>query len=90
MNWVILLTSLIKLVLELVRWLERRQSIRAAEAAQLEALLERANVIASAAQLARSTTTSTDTELLSDPHNRANQRSGVENADRSGDPDSSL
>jgi hypothetical protein len=90
MSWVTLLTTLLKLVLELVRWLERRQAIRAAEAIQLEALLERANVIASNANLGRDSVDPSDDSILSDPNNRANQRTAESEERRSSDPPSGV
>lgn len=72
MNWLTFLTLLIKLVLKVVDYLERRQIIKEVEASQLATLLERANDLIADAQRARSGVSSSDDELMLDPNNRAN------------------
>ncbi len=72
MNWLTLITLLIKLVLEIVNYLERRQLIAQVQAEQLKVLMERANEVANDAQLARKSTPTDDDSLLLDPDNRAN------------------
>lgn len=86
-SWLSFLTNLIRLVLEMVRYLERRQLIRQVEATQLEALMERAYEIAQSAQVARANTPIDDDSLFDDPNNRANKR---QESVRPGDKDSSL
>lgn len=89
MNWLSLILGLVKLVLEVVRYLERRQLIKATEAATLEALFERAEVIINEAKAARLNVDLSDDALMRDPLNRANWPVDLErdtNTDRSGDP----
>jgi hypothetical protein len=81
---------LVSLVLEIVRYLERRELIKQVEGAQLQALLERANEIAQEAIDARSSSAAntSDDSLLSDPNNRANwpgNLDGDTDSDRAGD-----
>lgn len=86
-NWISFLSNLIRLVLELVRYLERRQLIKQVEATQLEALMERAYEISKSAQVARANTPTDDDSLLNDPNNRINQR---QESVRPSDPDGSV
>jgi hypothetical protein len=95
MSWIKLITLLISLALEVVRYLERRTLIRQVEAAQLQALLERANEIAKKAIEARnaSRADTSDDSLLSDKNNRKNwpgNLDGDSNPDRSGDKKNSV
>lgn len=95
MSFIKLVTLLVSLALEIVRYLERRDLIRQVEASQLEALLERANEIAKAAREARisSELDDSDDSLLRDPNNRANwpaANAGDSTEDRSSDSKSGL
>jgi type II secretory pathway component PulM len=90
MNWLKLIMMLVSLVLEIVRYLERRELIKQVEASQLEALLERANEVAQEAINARavSAADTSDESLFSDPNNRANWPGNIDSdtdADRSSD-----
>jgi uncharacterized protein (UPF0305 family) len=90
MNWLKLIMMLVSLVLEVVRYLERRELIKQVEGAQLQALLERANAIAQEAIDARASSRAdtSDDSLLSDKNNRANwigNLDGDTDSDRSGD-----
>jgi hypothetical protein len=91
MNWMGLVTLILQLTLELVRWLQRKERLDAALATQLEAVLERANELARNAAAARDAVDDSDAAVMSDPHNRDRQQlADKSNSDRSGDSSSNL